>query len=725
MWKEYSKGYLKQNRSAGVSVMAAALLAAFFLSLLCSLFYNFWAYDVERILLEEGDWHVRIEGSFDREDLELIRGFSGVDRAEINEGLSEDKTVVELRFEDMGDVYKETALICGKLGIDMADVSWHETLLSRYFITDPQDSEPPLLLPFFAAVLLVLCVSLVLVIRTAFEISMQARVRQFGIFSSIGATPGQIRLCLVQEAAALCALPVLAGILLGTAGCAGILEAVNRFAADVPGRHEAVFQYHPAVLLVTAISAVLTVLCSAWAPARKLSRMTPLQALREPTGLQLKKKSRQRILGSLIGIEGELAGNALKMQKKALRISNLSLALSFLGFTAMLCFFTLSGISTRYTYFERYQDAWDVMVTVKDTDLADFSLSEQVRKIPGVRGSISYQKADGTVLPGEDWFSDRLVEAGGYEALAGTEGTGQIPSQVVVMDDASFLEYCQQIGAEPGVWGTVVLNRIWDSTSSSFRERAYIPFANEEKETLAMGGEDGATLDIPVLSYTEEAPLLREEYEDYALVQFMPLSLWETLPGQALDKDRDTFIRILGPEGADLQALDEIEKQVTELLTPSLEVESENRIQERLTNGQMLRGAQMIGGSFCVLLGVIGLAGIFSNTFGFLRQRKREFARYLAVGMDSGEMRKIFCIEAAVIAGRPILLGLGITVPVTVFMTSASHLELSVFLEEAPFVPVSVYGACIVLAVALAYWLGMRRLAGSDLSGCLRDDALN
>ena len=66
MWKEYSKGYLKQNRSAGVSVMAAALLAAFFLSLLCSLFYNFWAYDVERILLEEGDWHVRIEGSFDR-----------------------------------------------------------------------------------------------------------------------------------------------------------------------------------------------------------------------------------------------------------------------------------------------------------------------------------------------------------------------------------------------------------------------------------------------------------------------------------------------------------------------------------------------------------------------------------------------------------------------------------------------------------------------------------
>ena len=46
------------NRTAGLSIMAAALGAAFFLSLLCSLFYNLWAYDVEAIKLDEGSWHV-------------------------------------------------------------------------------------------------------------------------------------------------------------------------------------------------------------------------------------------------------------------------------------------------------------------------------------------------------------------------------------------------------------------------------------------------------------------------------------------------------------------------------------------------------------------------------------------------------------------------------------------------------------------------------------------
>ena len=75
-------------------------------------------------------------------------------------------------------------------------------------------------------------------------------------------------------------------------------------------------------------------------------------------------------------MEGELAGAALKAQKKALRTTSLSLTLAFLGFMLMQCFFTLAGISTDHTYFERYQNVWDVMVTVKDTAIEDFRIPE-------------------------------------------------------------------------------------------------------------------------------------------------------------------------------------------------------------------------------------------------------------------------------------------------------------------------------------------------------------
>ena len=60
--------------------------------------------------------------------------------------------------------------------------------------------------------------------------------------------------------------------------------------------------------------------------------MTPLEAIKNTGELQLKRRKKSRILALLFGTEGELAGNALKAQKKSLRTATLSLTLSFLGF---------------------------------------------------------------------------------------------------------------------------------------------------------------------------------------------------------------------------------------------------------------------------------------------------------------------------------------------------------------------------------------------------------
>ena len=141
------------------------------------------------------------------------------------------------------------------------------------------------------------------------------------------------------------------------------------------------FTYHPLVFAATILVSVLTVLISAWLPARRLSKLTPLEAIKNAGELQLKRRKKSRILARLFGVEGELAGNALKAQKKSLRTSTLSLTLSFLGFTFMLCFFTLSGISTNHTYFERYQDAWDVMATIKDTPIEDLTHEDEIHML--------------------------------------------------------------------------------------------------------------------------------------------------------------------------------------------------------------------------------------------------------------------------------------------------------------------------------------------------------
>lgn len=656
MWKAYSLSYMKHNRASGTSIMAAAMTASLFLSLLCGYAYNLWVYEMERVLLEEGEW--RSSPAYDL-----------------------------------------------------------------------QSGTMPKLLAVYLAILTIVMLSLILIIRNAFEISMHARIHQFGILASVGATPRQIRVCLLQEAAVLGLLPMIFGSLFGIVLSYGVIEAINVFAADVAGRHKAVFSYHPAVFFVTFLSSALTVLFSAWIPAGKLSRMTPLEAIRNTDGFQIKKRKHSRVLALLFGVEGELAGNALKAQRKALRISNISLTLSFLAFSIMLCFTTLSDISTRYTYFARYQDAWDIMITLPDTEITDFPLTKELQNHSGVRDAVVYQKAEAVTFLPEQLQSDALVSIGGLETVAGiqeVEEKFQISAPIVILDDTSFLHFCVQTGITPKLDGAIVYNQIWDSVDSNFRYKEYVPFVKgDSRSTTIYGiGSDTQGVEIPVLSYAQTVPALREEYQDYALVHFIPLTLWEKMAEQVGGAKSDTYIRILAKGDASLAGLNSLEQEIVRFVSKEYRVESENRVQERLSNDNLIYGMKVILGGFCVLLAVIGIANVFSNTLGFLRQRRREFARYMSIGLTPREMKKLFGIEALVIAGKPFLITLPLTLLFIQFAVTASYLEPMVFWAEAPVLPVLVFAAAIAALVSLAYYIGGKRLLQCDLNETLQNDAL-
>ena len=732
MWKDYSASFIKQNRASSISIMVAAFISALFLSLLCSLFFNFWNYDVEQIVLEEGGWQGRITGEIDEDDLTMIQNFANVENAAVNEELSEEpEIVVDVYFQNTRTIYRDMPLITEKLGLDADAASYHELLLSRYLIHDPQDAEPPLLMAFYLVILIIMSLALVLIIHNSFAVTMNARIHQFGIFSSIGATPGQIRTCLMQEAAALCAVPILVGSIIGIALSFGVIQAINLLAADVVGRHEAVFKYHPLIFVITILVSVLTVFISAWLPAKKLSGLTPLEAIRNTGELRLKKKKHSRILSLLFGVEGELAGNALKAQKKAFRTSTLSLTLSFLGFTVMLCFFTLSGISTNHTYFERYQDAWDVMVTVKDTGIENIEQAEEINELQGVKSSIVYQKAEAVCFIPETYISEEVNTLGGLGAVAGSsvtvgEGSYLVKAPIVIMDDAGFKAYCEQIGITSEGAGSVVLNRIWDSVNSNFRYKEYVPFIKEEQSTIVLqnAGQGENSVELPVLGFTQESPVLREEYANYTLVQFIPLSMWKKIAGQIGNPEADTYIRVLAEDGITLTELNALEKDIVQVIGREFTVESENRIQEKVSDENMQKGAMLILGAFCALLAVIGIANVFSNTLGFLRQRKREFAQYMSVGMTPESMRKMFCIEALVIAGRPLLITLPLTVLSVGFMITASYLNPMEFLVKVPIVPIVIFILAIFGFVALAYYIGGKRMMNCSMVDALRNDSI-
>lgn len=735
MWKDYSKGYIKNNRSSTISVMIAAFISALLLSLLCGIFYNLWKYEIERIELEEGGWQSRIAGEFDQEDMESIKNFPNVREAVVNEEEAEDgDTAVDIYFDDVRDVLKDTPRIAGLTGVSPEKITYHYELLAMYFIRDSRDTKPRLVFPLFVLIMAMASLSLIMIIHNSFAVSMNARIHQFGILKSIGATPKQIRVCLLQEASALCAVPVIFGNLLGILTSMGLLQMTNVLLGSGTGRHKAVFGYHPLVLVLTLVITAVTIWISAWLPAKKLSRMTPLEAIKNTGELQLKHRKNSHLLTLLSGVEGELAGNALKAQRKALKTASLSLVFSFMAFTIMQCFFALSGISTRETYFERYQSVWDIMVTVKDTEADSFKETEKIQGMQGVRSAVVYQKAAAKRIITEEEMSEDMKSFGGFSQgsdpyVTQVQGGWMVNVPIVILDDVSFLAYCRQIGINPRLDGAVILNRIRDVTNPDFRHPQYMPYVKGENaaSTLRRSGNEEITAEIPVLSYTEKVPALREEYatlDYYELVHFIPVSLWREIKGQIGGMEEDTYICVLGKENAMLEDLNGLEKEIGHLVSENYIMESENRIQEYETNHKQIQGMKAIFGGFCMLLAIIGIGNVFSNTLGFMRQRKREFARYMSVGLTPEGIRKMFCMEALVIAGRPVMITLPLAVIAVGSMLKASYVSPAEFLAETPWIPIALFMLAIWGTVALAYYLGWRNMQKISLVEALGDDTM-
>ena len=96
----------------------------------------------------------------------------------------------------------------------------------------------------------------------------------------------------------------------------------------------------------------------------------------------------------------------------------------------------------------------------------------------------------------------------------------------------------------------------------------------------------------------------------------------------------------------------------------------------------------------------------------------------MSVGLTPKGLRKMFCTEAVVIAGRPILISLPLALIAVGFLLRTSYMEVSTFLDEAPLLPIFLFMLAIAGSVALAYYLAWRNVRKINLAEVLRDDTM-
>jgi ABC-type antimicrobial peptide transport system permease subunit len=286
-------------------------MAALFISVLCSLFYNIWIDDIIRRSIGNGnDWQTRTVNEMIKHELQSMQ-------------------------------------------------------------------EPSLLLIFYICIIILVCISLVLIIKNAFQFSMNSRLYHLGILQSIGATPKQLCTALLQEAIITSLIPIICGTILGIFLSVGIIRYANTIQSDI-GLIKTAFTYHYLLFVFTIVCSFATAILSALFPAIKLSKITLLQAIKggyEPPNKKIRKFS---LISAIFGIEGELSRKSLYTRKKALRTAAICMTISFLVFTVFLNFMTISEINVKHYYYERYGNSTVNTETINPDELSEIERNAEI-----------------------------------------------------------------------------------------------------------------------------------------------------------------------------------------------------------------------------------------------------------------------------------------------------------------------------------------------------------
>lgn len=273
---------------------------------------------------------------------------------------------------------------------------------------------------------------------------------------------------------------------------------------------------------------------------------------------------------------------------------------------------------------------------------------------------------------------------------------------------------------------TIVVNTIWDNINSNRRYRKMVPFLYD-KDNLSLslipyGVEEGnGDMGTPVIMAhaADRMPAIREEQENFSLVQIMSSSTFQKFKARPTI-DEYYYTVLVNSE----DKIPSVENEIRKLLGNNVTYILKNKIQTIKDNDNIRYTKKVAMGSLAGLLTSIGLANVLSNALGLIYQRKREFSRYLTLGLSPKGVLKLLILEAAILAGKPILIGLIANIPIVLLSLKASFITLNEFLQRVQIMPIFLYAAFIITVVMMAYYIGGKRIYKMNLVEALKDDTL-
>ena len=526
----------------------------------------------------------------------------------------------------------------------------------------------------------------IVVVSNAFRISASERSAQFGILKSVGATKKQIVSTVLYEGLFLTIIGIPIGIALGFLFQFIGIHVINHFLermldaeSVVRGVYDGVWVYYifsfNALILSIGIS-FFTVIISAWLPARKIAKISAINAIRGIGEVQVKNKKTftTPLISKIFGYEGALSAKFLKRSKRNFRATVVSISFSIIIFIMAGSF--LTQMSTMVTLLWPDTDATGQLIfwSYSNREIDDngneidnsrlistvemHDLATQLQEVMDEQETIFAFNVNSEIyrlqLPSTDEMLAREWQEI-YELIYtgfGVPNEFHLNVNLISLDPVNY-KLLSELADVP-VGSNILLNRrqfsLWDT--NRLLDFEPIEFSGQ---TLTLTGR-GAYGE----SYSMEMPLdaqltgdqIPNEILQFAsgdLIIVVPETVGSSVSWMTNTENQEEVIRY----AVDNIFADLIAEESGRFVT--FDIEREIQRNRDMTNLVMF----LVYGFIGVLI-TIGITSVISTISENVRSRAKEFAVLQSIGMTSEGIKKMLQLESIFCSIKALAIGIAI-----------------------------------------------------------------
>lgn len=626
--------------------------------------------------------------------------FSGLDSEALGES---EETVVIARYDKLDNSIWDKMTQTQK-SVGLQNYGYHYDLFA--FSGIMKNNGLMASLGVFAGILLlIIAVVSVFMIYDSFAVSYQERAKYLGMLASVGATKKQKRKSIYFEGLVLGFISIPLGIISGVGGIAVTFKCIEDALLSTMSHPFGSLKVYVNWLVIagTVLASALTIFISMYIPARKASKTTAIDAIKQTGTVKVKKAKKLRtsfLTEKLFGYEGVMAVKNFKRNGRRSRNIVFSLSLSVIVFLTVMNFSAmLSDILKTSLILSP-----DIMITAeykdKDTVIDAAKANEKVDRF--FSGTMTYAGID------RAYFNN----------LSEDESAGAV---LVFLDNSSFDSYLKQLGERTEKYHdknnptAIVLNSVL-----RYEDNKKV----KEEPLKNLGGQSILLKLTQDLTDSEDENKALLEKDSEITVGIQTTKQWKeekftlsnsTLPLIIMSEDHidSTLGDLKGYVDTEISIMcDDFETVSKELVKAIKEKDSDigfyisqPRAGYNAMNNLFTIAKVFIYG-FITLISLISVLNIINTISNSMNERRREFAMIRSVGMTPGSFKRMIYLEAARYGAKALLFSfpIGILIHFAMYKSLSGSMDFGFSIHIVPYLAAA--GAVFaIIAAALIYSL--------------------